>query len=329
MIKLLFLMLIPACLMLANRDTGMFADADNYVEYFSAAVSDEVVNAEPSFVFIAKLINLTGSDVRGLFFVYLFLGFFLKSAFFLLKMPGHLKISLIYFTSYFVVHDLVQIRIGAALGVALWAVFLLDRRKLWASIFLWMISFALHFSTLLLALISISLYLLRDNKVVVFGTYRITFASVVFAVLLLFWYFLWGTSLASVITGFFSDFALIPKRYSENYIYSSEVVGVGKMLYSFMLAVVAVYALRKKIFVDFISRHAAVCLALSFFVLVAFNDMPVIASRLADTLLFFAPLMIFGIYRARPVFGAVLLSSMLIVQTTNLFLFSKIIFTSY
>ena len=326
MILLLFLALFSACLILANRDTGMFADAENYSEYFSAVVSGHEVNAEPSFVFIANLVDSAHLDVRGLFFVYLLLGLFLKGSFFLLKMPKHLHISLIYFTGYFVVHDLVQIRIGAALGVALWAVFLLGERKLWASVFLWVIAFALHFSTLLLAIISIFLYFVEINRAGLLIVRRIAFVNMVIVITLLLGVVLLNVSLVSLFASFLGDLTLIPKRYLENYLDSSEVVGFQKIIYSFTLAIVAVYALNRRMLASFVARHAAVCLTFSALILIAFNDMPVIGARLADVLMFFAPLMVFGIYREKRVFGIVLLSWMLFVQLINLFFFSKVIF---
>lgn len=326
MISLLFLVLFSACLLLANRDTGMFADAENYSEYFNAVISGHEVNAEPSFVFIANLVNFAHLDVRGLFFIYLLLGLFLKGAFFLLKMPRHLHISLIYFTGYFIVHDLVQIRIGAALGVALWAVFLLGERKLWASILLWMVAFTLHYSTLLLAILSISLYVIESNRAGLLIVHRIALANMAVVTTLLFGVLLWDISLISLLTSLLSESTLIPKRYTENYIDSSEVIGFQKIIYSFALAITATYALNRRMLVSFVARHAAVSLTFAVLILTVFKDMPVIGSRLADMLLFFAPLMVFGIYRVKRVFGIVLLSWMLFVQLVNLFFFSKVIF---
>lgn len=73
--------------------------------------------------------------------MYLALGFFLKCLYFFLKMPGRFYLSLIYLTSYFVVHDLVQIRVGAALGLALWAVHYLGARNTLIASVLWRASF--------------------------------------------------------------------------------------------------------------------------------------------------------------------------------------------
>lgn len=324
--SLLFLVLFAACLILANRDTGMFADAENYSEYFNAIVSGYNVNAEPSFIFIANLINSVNLDVRGLFFVYLLLGVFLKGSYFILKMPRHLHIALLYFTNYFIVHDLVQIRIGAALGVALWAVYLLGERKILASLLLWIVAFSLHFSTLLLAIISLLLYIIESNKrkLLIFSWVSLSIISM--TTILLLGFFLGGISFNSLFASLFSEISLIPQRYVENYIESEDVIGFSKIIYSFILSTVAFYALNKRMLVSFVARHAAVSLTFASFILVSFKNMPVIGSRLADTLLFFAPLMVFGIYKKNKILGISVYLWMLLVQTVNLFFFSKVIF---
>ncbi len=322
---LLLVSLFSVCLILASRDTGMFADAENYAEYFNAVGLGHEVNAEPSFVFIADFVNSADLDVRGLFFIYLLLGLFLKGSFFILKMPEHLHISLLYFTGYFVVHDLVQIRIGAALGVALWAVFLLGERKLWASLLLWFVAFTLHFSTLLLALLSLFLYVIENNRGGISLVRYIALANMIVAITLFFGVYLGNLSFISLLTTLLSDATLIPQRYIENYIDSGEVIGFEKIIYSFTLGITALYALNKGMLVSFMARHAAISITFAVLILVAFKDMPVIGSRFADTLLFFAPLMVFDLYKKNRMLGQILFLWMLFVQVVNLIFFSTVI----
>lgn len=324
--QLLLFALFAGCLILANRDASMFADAENYSEYFDAVGLGHEINAEPSFVFIADFVNSINLDVAGLFFIYLLLSLFLKGAFFILKMPNHLHISLLYFTSYFIVHDLVQIRIGAALGVALWAVFLLGEKKLWASLFLWLFAFSLHFSSLLLAILSILLYVAENNKVSLSFVRYIASINMIIGTTLLLGAYFWNLSFILLLTNLLSDTSVIPQRYIENYIDSGGVVGFEKIIYSFTLGISAVYALYKRMLAGFMATHAAVSMTFAFLILVAFKDMPVIGSRFADILLFFTPFLVFGVYRENKMLGQILFLWILFVQSINLIFFSKVIF---
>lgn len=323
---ILFVALFAICLIVANRDIGMFADAENYSEYFYSAASGSTINAEPSFILIAKFVDFFGLELSALFLIYALLGVFLKGAFFILKMPDHLHISLLYFTGYFVTHDLVQIRIGAALGLALWAVFLLGEKKLWLSALLWVFAFTLHFSTLLLACVSIILYFAEDTGSTLFNVGRIAFVNLVLATLLLLASIIFDSSFSSLIASAFSEMEFIPTRYTENYFVSDEVIGFSKIFYSFSLAFVALYALRRGMIVGFAYQHAAVSLTFAALLLIAMKDLPVIGSRLADIFLFFAPLMVMGIYKKNRVLGRFIFLSILAAQLINLIFFSILIY---
>ena len=72
--------LFALCFVLASRDPVLFADGDNYVEYVELVLAGVDVHAEPSFHLIVNLIGELG--IYGVFFLYLVLGFFLKSSYF-------------------------------------------------------------------------------------------------------------------------------------------------------------------------------------------------------------------------------------------------------
>jgi len=74
-----------------------------------------------------------------------------------------------------------------------------------------------------------------------------------------------------------------------------------------------------------VARHAALSLIGASLLLIAFKDIPVIGARLADTLLFFAPFMLFGLHATKPVLGRVVFFSMLTIQVVNLAFISTVI----
>jgi len=321
--QVVYLSLIVLCFALANRDPAFFADGNNYAEYMELVLAGGGVNAEPSFRLIVGLVGALG--LSGVFFVYLILGFFLKGLYFFLKMPGHFYLFLIYLTSYFVIHDLVQIRVGAACGLALWAVHHLGERNVLIASLLWLASFFLHFSVAILAVLSFLIYAVDNGKIQGLSVVRLGYVSLLVSGVLLVLVFLFDSSLLEILNNLLNQYAILPERYVGNYLEPGEFIGASKIAYAFALALVALYALHRGLLLTFVARHAALCLIVASCVLIAFRDMPVIGARVADTLLFFSPLMVFGLFVTRPHLGRVVFFSMLAIQVVNLAFFSTVI----
>jgi hypothetical protein len=320
-----FLSLIALCFALASRDPALFADGENYAEYMDLVLAGADVNAEPSFQWIVAMVDALGLSLGGVFFVYLAFGFFLKCLYFFLKMPGHFYLSLIYFTSYFVIHDLVQIRVGAALGLALWAVHHLGERNIRIASLLWLASFFLHFSVAILAALSFFIYAVDNGKIRGLSVARLGYMLLLVNGVLFVWVFLLGSPFSEILRNLSDQYAILPGRYVDNYLEPGDFVGPSKIAYAFTLGLVALYALHRGILLTFVARHAALCLVVAPVVLVAFRDMPVIGARVADMLLFFSPLMVFGLYATRREWGRVVFLAMLTVQVVNLAFFSTVI----
>lgn len=304
---------------MANRNPALFSDGENYVEYLEQVLAGEFVNAEPSFQFITDLVGEFG--ISGVFFVYLVLGFLLKGMYFLLRMPGHSHLFLIYLTSYFVIHDLVQIRVGAALGLALWAVHHLGERNILIATLLWLSSFMLHYSVIPLAILSFLIFAVENRKIQFLSIVRIGYVLFIISSI----FFLMDYSFIDILSNLLNHNKIIPERYVNNYLEAGEFIGVLKIFYAFALAVIAIYALHQGLLLTFVARHAAFCLIVAYFVLIIFRDMPVIGARMADTLLFFSPLMVYGLFVRRPKLSRIVFFSMLIIQVVNLTFFSTVI----
>lgn len=315
--------LFALCFVLASRDPALFADGDNYAEYVELVLAGVDVHAEPSFHLIVNMIGELG--LYGVFLLYLVLGFFLKSSYFLLKMPRGFHLILIYLTSYFVLHDLVQIRVGSALGLALWAVHFLGERKLIIAALLLSASFLLHFSVAIVAIFSIFIYAVDNGKIKGLNMVRLGYASLLASYVLCALVFLLNVSFLEIASNLMDHYELLPKRYVDNYLDLDELIGISKIVYVFALASVALYSLHKGLLLTFVARHAALSLIVASLILIAFRNMPVIGARVADTFIFFAPLMLFGLYATKPIFGRVVFCSMLTIQVVNLAFFSTVI----
>lgn len=315
--------LIALCFVLAGRDPALFADGENYAEYVELVLSGVDVHAEPSFHLIVEQIGELG--LYGVFLIYLVFGFFLKGVYFLFKMPGNFHLILIYLTSYFVIHDMVQIRVGAALGLALWAVHHLGERNIFIALALLIASFFIHFSVAILAIFSIFIYAVDSGKIKGLTVVWLGYALLLMSCVLLVLVFLFNFSFLDILANLLDQYDILPKRYVDNYLELDDLIGVSKIAYIFVLAFIALYALRQGLLLTFVARHAALSLIFASLILIAFRNIPVIGARIADTFIFFAPLMLFGLYFTKPIFGRVVFFSMLTVQVVNLAFFSTVI----
>lgn len=315
--------LIALCFVLAHRDPALFADGENYAEYVELVLSGVDVHAEPSFHLIVEQIGELG--LYSVFLIYLVFGFFLKSTYFLFMMPGNFHLILLYLTSYFVMHDLVQIRVGAALGLALWAVHHLGEKNFFISLALFIASFFLHYSVAILAVFSIFIYAVDSGKIKFLNVLWIGYALLLISCVLVVLVFLFNLSFLDILTNLLDHYDILPKRYVDNYLKLDELIGISKIVYAFVLAVIALYALHQNLLLTFVARHAALSLIFSSLILIAFRNIPVIGARIADTFIFFAPLMLFGLCFTKPIFGRVVFFSMLAIQVVNLAFFSTVI----
>jgi hypothetical protein len=137
--------------------------------------------------------------------------------------------------------------------------------------------------------------------------------------------FLLEFSFLGILLNLLDQYELLPKRYVDNYLDLGEYIGVLKIVYGFALAFVALYAINYGLLETFVARHASLSLIAAALFLIAFRDLPVIGARVADTLLFFAPLMLFGLYATKPILGRVVFYSMLTIQVVNLAFISTVI----
>jgi hypothetical protein len=223
------------------------------------------------------------------------------------------------------VHDLVQIRIGAALGISLWAIYLIGKNYIWRGIILFIIAVWIHLSAITLCFFSIVFFFINKIKKRSEIFYRLSLIIFLLSISIFLSNVLFGFSLKSFIISAFDHSAWIPLRYKENYFESDVKIGLGKILYSFALGTIAIIYLRNRNSQNFLSTYAAVSVVFSFLILVTMEDFPVIGSRIADIFLFLSPLMVYGVYLINKIFGRYLFLSMLMIQLINIFLFSTVI----
>ncbi|MGL4364087.1 MAG: EpsG family protein [Bacteroidales bacterium] len=144
-------------LLAAFRDGATVNDYAAYVEMFNQSIT----NVELSFFLITKFIKTFSANSIWLFVVYALLGVYLKLRAIKAFSEFWLFSILIYFSYFFILHELTQIRVGVATGFFLFAVkAIYDRNLKFFLVFVGLASF-FHYS----AIIILPLWFLSQKKI--------------------------------------------------------------------------------------------------------------------------------------------------------------------
>jgi hypothetical protein len=136
-------------------------DYSGYVALYNKAALINTLRIEPTFIIISFIVKHVFNNVLFLFIIYAFLGVFLKfyaikklTAFYMLS-------ALIYFSNFFIFHEMTQIRVGVASALLLISLKPLLEKNFKAYFFIIIIAFLFHYS----ALIALPLYFLNGQKI--------------------------------------------------------------------------------------------------------------------------------------------------------------------
>lgn len=130
-------------------DKTNLPDYQQYVVYFKIIEDNDIV-LEPTFILIAAIVRALNNDVFWGFMIYLFLGIFIKL--FAIKRLTNLYFLTFafYISSYWIYHELIQIRVGVAAGFFLMAIKPLYERNLKYFLFYSLLAIAFHYSAILI-----------------------------------------------------------------------------------------------------------------------------------------------------------------------------------
>jgi hypothetical protein len=143
------------------RGEGVDRDYENYSLLYKGFDTLTLLLTEPTFVFISWLIKSSNDNVVGLFIIYAFLGVTLKFfAIRLLSYQSTLSV-LIYFSTFFLLHEMTQIRAGVASGIFLLSIQPLFDRKLAYFFALAVLAILFHYSSFII----LPLYFLSPSNI--------------------------------------------------------------------------------------------------------------------------------------------------------------------
>lgn len=160
-LSLFFLVIIT--FLVASRGVEYWPDTYNYADYFNKIYKNPhaIIGVDASYVYICKLIiklNLKPA-IFYIFLIYASLGFLLKLILIRHSLVNYVFGILIYLTHYFVIHELIQIRLGAALALFCVGLFFFARNLIWRSIISFSFSIFLHSSIIFLVVFLLLVYI--------------------------------------------------------------------------------------------------------------------------------------------------------------------------
>ena len=163
--------IIIITLMAGLRPIGIDKDSYNYVGYY-LGTSDETV--ENSFLYISDFVRYTFDDVQWVFIIYALIAIPLKCFVFTKLSNDFFMLMAVYMCNFMMLHDMTQIRIGAAMAFVFLGFYYLVNDKKILFIILTLIASFFHISAILILLI----LLFRNNDLK--GWHRIFLAVIPF-----------------------------------------------------------------------------------------------------------------------------------------------------
>lgn len=144
-------------LMAGLRPIGIDKDSWQYYAYYLGKFDDMV---EFSFIVISEFVRATFSDVRGVFVIYALIAIPLKCYVFT-KLSDEIFLLLsVYMSNFLILHDMTQIRVGAAVAFIFLGFYYLTQGRRWPCFFLILIATAFHVSAILM----LAILLFRNNE---------------------------------------------------------------------------------------------------------------------------------------------------------------------
>lgn len=123
------IILLPLLLIVAIRPFDWGADANTYIEMYNMVNSNHIVHTEATFSLISKFVFSTGNYVKLLFLCYAIISVPLKIN--LITRISYFPAAslLIYFSCWYVLHDIYQIRVGTAIALSYISIYHLCKKN--------------------------------------------------------------------------------------------------------------------------------------------------------------------------------------------------------
>lgn len=196
--KILILIIIGIALICISTFKPMTtADAENYENYFynNDALLVQIIT-EPTFTYLSRFYLSIGFEITALFLTYALIAITLKLTILWKMTPFVFTSMIVYLGIYYPMHDVVQIRCGAATAFLLWAIIPLAKRQYLMATILLIAATLFHYSSLVFM------------PIIILGNIKIN----------KFWKYILGVAIPICLLLYFAGFSLfslIPKNLIE------------------------------------------------------------------------------------------------------------------
>lgn len=274
--KAYILTIIMLTIVAAFRPAKSSVDYEGYVHYYNILSTLPFTFVEPTFFLIAYLSKEIFNQYVGVFVIYAILGVGLKGlAFYRLSNFYYLSLIL-YVGSFFLLHEMTQIRVGVASGILLLTIPSIANKNKWEFIGWFTLGCLFHYSFFLMG----PLYFLDGKK---FNKW-LSILAILFAFVL----FNFGISLISLIQlinlGFISDKISSYQAMLKDGLYG-DIQLLNPLLF-LRIGIFSVFSFKWKILKQK-NEWSVIILklyGLSIFLFVALADLPALAGRLSQLL---------------------------------------------
>jgi hypothetical protein len=259
------------------RGENIDQDYKGYLEYYQDILNNDFTNVEPTFILIVRFVDLLFRSPILIFIIYSILGVTTKFVAINRLTPYQHFSVLLYFSVYFLLFEMTQIRAGVAGGILLLCIKPIFERKFFLFLGLCFLAILFHFS----AIVILPLYLLNPFKT------RKSFFLLLIPLSYLIYFS--NLNLFSIISEYAIPFGLLQTKVSsytsyaqdDNYINVFNYLHVARCLICFFFLINANFFHSKLKYFNILIKIYV--LGLFFYVSLAF--IPGIASRISELLL--------------------------------------------
>ncbi len=147
-------------LIAAFRNADIDRDYQGYIFYYNNVVNELPVLIEPTFILISKIVNRLADNSLYLFVIYSLFGVILKF-YAINRLTRYRLLSvLIYYSGFYLLYEMTQIRVGVAAGLLLLCIKPIKDKNIYSFMVLAIIAFLFHYS----AIVIFPLYFLNGEK---------------------------------------------------------------------------------------------------------------------------------------------------------------------
>jgi hypothetical protein len=290
-------------LMAGFRSSECCMDYPIYVDYYNNISSIPFTFLEPTFFIIAWLSKVLSGSVAGVFVIYSILGVSLKATAFI-KLTRFYSITLIlYFGSFFLLHEMTQIRVGVAAAFLMLSIPAIVDRKPWQFLTYIILGCLFHYSLITFAFV----YFLKPdrlNRYIYLG--MVFFAFIAFNL---------GLNLASIFEiirlGFISEKINAYKNMLADGLHGEIMLLNPLLLLRILVLSILMYKFE---FLQQRNKNAIILIkiyAFSIFFFIALADLPVLAGRLSQLFGIVEIILVpFVIYLLKPRYLAVIVAAL-------------------